>query len=403
MIKPGINLCNRCGKTSTGFYYRSEKDISRIWVLDWDGKEQKLRLKTREGDPATSDFPQLIDPNTIDQEDFPPYTIEAPMAYDRNDIHLYTRCCPECGEPFDNDWIGKVPGYVIAVMGIVSAGKTSWLKALATTALAPLNAQNYSHWIIPAHYTGREEDIVATLPGSVGGTNYFRIVDRQTRETAALIYLLDFAGELYRAQKVNSGTALGKLLMGLSGEGYNGIDGVVMIEPAKIAYLDSNNRRRSNTDAAELIEALEKIRGQERMPIAHVLTFGDKLLEEELRKPRTPDSIPRMTEKTFPSTAYTDATYRSLKRHFTPESIKKRFLLHQTFNNLGENSPHLLFRFQNNIRHFLVQSCTPGADANDIRTNNYTTQFNVVDPLIWLLTELQLFPLSLNNGGNPYV
>lgn len=403
MIEPGINLCNRCGKTSTGFYYCSDDSSSTIWELDWDNQNQKLQLKARDGDPFPKDFPQQIDPNIIDLDNFPPYTIEAPMSYDSSQIHTYTRCCPKCGKAFDNDWIGKVPGYVIAVMGTIHAGKTSWLDALSTTALAPVNAQSYSHWIIPAHFTGSEQAIVATMPGSIGGTNYFRIVDKQTRETAALVYLLDFAGELYRSQEVNPTTPLGRLLMGRAGEGYSGIDGLVLIEPAKSCYLDSEACLQILADAADLTASLSKVHGTDNIPIAHVLTFGDKFLAEEMRKPLTPDSIHRITKATFPSTAYTDATYRSLKRHFTPEAIHNRFLLHQTFHDLGENSPHLETLFQHNTCHFLVQSCSSVKASNNDLVNNYTTQFNVVDPLIWLLHNLLIFPPSLNHGGNPYV
>ncbi len=402
MINPGINLCSHCGKTSTGFYYCSDKPPHRVWVLEWVSKSQKLRLRIRDNDSNPKDYPQLIDPSTIDQKIFPPYTLDVPMSYDHSDLHHYTRCCPECGKPFANEWIGLVPGYVIAVLGIVGSGKTSWIDALSTSALVPLNAQSYSHSIFPGHYTGSENSIVATLPGTSGGTNYFRIVDRHTREVAALVYLLDFAGENCKASEVNPSTPLGKLLMGKSGVGYTGIDGLVLIEPSKLDYLDPKYRSQSKENTAQLIEILDKVCGNENMPIAHVLTFGDKLLADEQRKPLTPKSLPMLTEKTFPIINYTDATYRSLKRYFTPERINKRFLLHQTFAPLGENHNHLAMRFNHNIRHFLVQSCTPIENEQGNRKNNHETQFNAVDPLLWLLTELQLFSLNLNNGGNPY-
>ena len=52
--------------------------------------------------------------------------------------------------------------------------------------------------------------------------------------------------------------------------------------------------------------------------------------------------------------------------------------------------------FSNSYNRFLVQSCEPIPGEN---RNNYSKRFNVVDPFLWLLSEMQLFPLQPNYRG----
>lgn len=393
MIKPGINLCNRCGRTSTGLFYASVEDPSRLWVLDWDSRDRTFCLRPREQDPSVSDIPLLTDAESIRQDNFPPNPLMARMGYSEQS-RIFYRCCPECREPFDTDLIGKVPGYVIAVMGITSAGKTSLLGALSNPeTLIPLNLQDYPFILKPTRFIGNAEKIEATLPGRTGNTNYFSIIDKETKQTAALVYLLDYGGELYKSQSLFSDSPVRNLLKALAGEGYPGIDALIVVDRAVDEGAEADPSEDSdNSRSADLARTLDQIHVQDGrpFPIAHVITCGDKLLAQELRKTLSPDAIPALTEKTFPATVYTQETIRSLKRHFAPEAIRDRFLLHQSFYNRGQLGNHLEGYFGRNTRHFLVQSCTPnpGAPGND-----YRTQFNVADPLIWLLNELEIFPL----------
>ena len=354
---------------------------------------------------------KLIDPEQYSIADFPPNEIQVRVSNERDAVTMY-RSCPYCKqdhEIFPPD-MGKRPCYVIAVIGAVSAGKTAWLGSL-NNALDALNKQHYPYRIEPWKLRGDTAIARSTREYENGNTNYFLIIDVKTRETVAMIYLLDYAGELYRGQKLNSSESVGKILLGKSGVGYPGLDAAVFIEPA---VDDPLNKDRAGTkDVIEMLENMDLRSILRKIPVARVCIFADKLIErEEERLRRNPGSIPRLTENTFPRTVYTDvdetgaSTNKSLRRHYTPEAIIRRIGLEDYIAQdiidtceVGKNLRTILAGYNDRFRHFLVQSCDYVPTANDKGIEDYRVQFNAADPLIWLLYKLELFSPDMLEGG----
>ena len=264
MIEPGINLCNRCGTVSTELVYRSEKDPS-LWQLVWDPARSEFVLKPRSAADKSSNPPSLANPLDITPEDFPPSTLKVRPLYGGGDNQTYHRACSECGKIFDCDLIGKVRSYVIAVIGVTSAGKSSWVSAVSSDALTPLNLQQYPYKIFPAHFTTITGKIEATKPSTDGHTNYF-IIGPNRNEPAALVYLLDYGGELYQNPRASrTGEAVSNLLEAKAGKGYPGLDAVVVIERAVSD---------KPTNSEQLLGTLNLIKqhNPDGVPIAHVLS-----------------------------------------------------------------------------------------------------------------------------------
>ena len=226
-----------------------------------------------------------------------------------------------------------------------------------------------------------------------GNTNYFTIIDKKTNEAAAMLYLLDYAGELYQGQNINPQTPLGRIFLGDPSDGYPGLDAVIFVEPA---VSDPLNRNGSGSN--EVVGVIEKYREYLRkIPIARVCTFADKLIESENK--RSAQEVPIITEKTFPRTVYSDESKKLLARHYTSEAIIRRIQFQDYIanwkikNGIVGRKLSQLFGGSEDYYSFLVQSCT-WVSEGETNTNDYRTQFNVADPLIWLLYRLRLFPLD---------
>ena len=397
MIKPGIGLCNGCGKTFEGFYYVSGQNTTDKAQLVWSDEYDDFRLTPLEGQTVFALNQKIL----MDQENFPPEEITVRINTDEN-LTTLKRCCRHCGKVLDSNLIGLVPGYVIGVMGATRAGKTSWLGALATAALSPLVHQKYPYTLIPDRFTAPLDGIGATLVGiqdaKNNNTNYFKVIHRKTGEVAALVYLFDYGGELYKDKSYENDNEVRRLLSPKNNRDYPGIDALVVIEPAVYNH-------KIKQESSELVPVIDKIKGinNEKLPIAHVMTHGDLLLERESAKTGGDSHPPLLTAKTFPATAYTNQSIRALGRHFTPEAIADRFHL-QNYIACKAMEDHVLGRHlqgfhDSQTRHFLVRSCQPVKNEKGDEDNDYTKQFNVVDPLVWLLHKLNLFPLVLENGG----
>jgi len=396
MIKPGTQICNICGRTSAGLFYGTGESAERVARLIWDPNAKVFSLvPAKEGDKT---FFTLQDPDSIHQNEHLPSSINARIGSAANHTAL-KRCCPHCGTPFTCDLIGLVPCYIIAVMGAPNAGKTSYLGALATAALGPVSQQKkYPYCILPVEIAHTVEGIGATPLGASESnkTNFFQIIDKESKEVAALVYLLDYGGELYSKKYSEKDTPVNRFLFADCGKGYTGIDALIVIEPSV-----STEKMRAASE--NLLPILSNIRGAEGQdyPIAHVMTFGDHLILQESRKPLNDPEPPLLTAKTFPATVYTKDAAQSLVRHFTPEAIADRFHLQQFIaRKILHDKPlglQLAYYHGNQTRHFIVRSCDQV--VSDIAHNDYTKQFNVVDPFIWLLRELKLFPLGSENGG----
>lgn len=381
MIKPGYSLCHSCGRTSRGFYYRDNHGGAVASLVYRDGSYML--------EAANQSF--QIEPRNWEREAFPPEQLRARVGTAENYTTMI-RCCPHCGEKVLSKHVGRVPIFVFAVIGATGSGKSSWMAALGTAALGPMKRVPYRFYVRPVLSTADEGSIGATVVGKTKGSdysNYIEIVRRTTNEVVAMAYVLDFAGELYENAAAHGDSPVARILSGESGEGFERIDAAVVIEPAVPDAL--NNDMKNNEEVLRTLDAYPVLR---KVPVAHILTFGDLLIQQEQSKASADSAyIPAVRKETFPTTVYTEQTYEVAKRHFLPERICERVQLQNYIAKKGTLGNWLESWHENvqHVGHFLVQSCRhKGSGAND-----YTRQFNVADPLVWLLTELKLFPLDV--------
>lgn len=416
MIKPGTNLCRVCGWTSDVHFYRSGA-IGEGAKLEWDPDKKEFALHPYRGKyrkdltvPLRS-F-RLVEPERYVDDRYPPDHV---LAYidDEQEPTLMSRCCPECDgiEVFPPD-MGRLPCFIIAVIGAVSAGKTAWLGAL-TNALDALLKQSYPYRIEPWVRRDREQYAKSTHDYESGNTNYFLIKNAKTGENVAMVYLLDYAGELYKNQQINPGTPLGRILLGQAGKGYPGLDAAVFIEPAVDDRL--NKDREGTEEVLRVISRLKLV--LKEIPVARVCTFADKLIDKvsEEEGCGITTQIPRLSRKTFRQPVYENAasknaeTNKKLRQFYEPEAVVKRIRLQDYIaSNLddcvvGSCLNEVLYN-NKSYGHFLVQSCehieSTDSEEDEEGRNDYRMQFNVADPLIWLLYKLRLFPLELMEGGD---
>ena len=400
MLNPGTHLCAQCGHTFTGFYYHSGVISGKPAELTWDPGTKRFTL--RPSDPNDSTVFFLQNPENITTEDFPPETLYALVNTNTKSTEFY-RCCKHCGARLKSNWIGLVPGYVIVIMGVPGAGKTSWLGSIATNAMNPLLALDYPYTLDHNNPTGRTEGIAATeiTNSDSSNTNYIQVRHKETGEVVALVYLLDYSGESFLpnwylnnpqdsadpARKAEYIEVVKHLLKGTCGDGYTGLDALMILESA----VPTNG-------SSDLTQDLRIVKGIEspEFPIAYIATHADKLIEQEAVCAQQENRAPIITEKTFPATAYTNETTRALSRHFTPNALADRFHIQHHIakyvlpkQNLGGQVEQ---RFLDKTQCFMVKSCVY---IEETRKNDYTKQFNTVDPLVWILHQLKLFPLKL--------
>ena len=417
MIKAGTNLCRVCGRTSGEHFYRSGQKKEGAKLI-WDPVRKEFALEHYRSGHRTDDSDMqphsfvLETPEKYAEGDFPPDYIQAYIDGEKSITTMY-RSCPHCNtyEVLPPD-MGRLVCFVIAVIGAVSAGKSAWLGAL-TNALDALNKQNYPYRLEPWNWNTDDEEARSTHDYEAGNTNYFLIVDVESGEAVAMVYLLDYAGELYEKQSITPDTPLGRIMLNEAGPGYNGLDGAVFIEPA---VADRLNRDREGVK--NVIDVIGIIRQTIRkIPVARVCTFADKLIEQVCKGDSyvETEEPPMISRKTFAKRRYADAGTeqakfnKELSRLYEPNAIVNRVRMQDY---IARNLPgcvvgnRLSAELANNrhFGHFLVQSCrhVPAeesgltADGKENKeTNDYREQFNVADPLIWMLYTLKLFPLVL--------
>lgn len=408
MIDAGFNLCRKCGKLSNTHepFYRDNIANLSAW-MKWSEKQNEYILES----PNSSTSLHLLEADQYTRGQFPPDTITAeqddPSAGIARNVVSMSRCCPECKEVniFDSS-VGKLPAFVALLIGPKGSGKSSWLGAVSH-ALGALNTADYPYKIEfhAAHDT--LEQIKSTIGDDIGNTTFLHIVEKESNKHVAMLYLLDYSGESFE-HRIDPQSPLGRILYCTQA---NIPDCAIFVEPAVERNLTSKG-------VCERITELRDFLSQ--IPVAMICSCADELIvlegnrvnaaknrrlhatEERGMEAELP-YIPQLTANTFPRTVHSEVTYKQLAEdYYAPVDIVQRIrfqdyiasraceqrpILQQLQTVLPENSD-LFYRF-------MVQSCKPMTDSEGTEQNDYTRQFNTVDPLIWLLHKLKLFPLTL--------
>ena len=152
---------------------------------------------------------------------------------------------------------------------------------------------------------------------------------------------------------------------------YSGADAILCFERATIPG-------ESDLGANKAVATCAQMGLLNDIPVACIKTFPDKLLE---RAPKASglsdaDQVPLLTRETFREQSCDPKYY--IPRMFLQNSIVRTIGSH-VFN--GQNRKASM--------GFLVQSCQDTLAGSD----DFTRSMNVLDPLIWVLNVLEIFPM----------
>lgn len=403
MIEPGVCFCPVCGYTSREPFYAADLTEHAAWLRR---DPQQGYYMEAYGNPRK--IYHLQDPLAPDRDGGMPDAVWVYLNGEKASPTELRRCCPDCFNGAADGasvrshfkrFVGRVPVRVVALIGAPSAGKTAFLGALGSGALIPLNRQSYPYRLV----LSKPNSVIQTSRrtaaiGDQGNSNFIEIWEKNSTDKefpAAMVLLLDIGGEnfknleyedLYDAP-ARKDTPLSRLLYG-DGRFNPGIDGAILVEPAVSTGPDTS----IEAIAKELNQALNL------GPLAFVYTCADKLIAAEAKRTER-TAPPLLTQDTFPNTTYTDEHISLLARHFLPERIRERIVIQEE---IASRVKRPGYKFVGELcrteyRGFLVCSCRPYLEDGEEK-NDYTQQFNVADPIIWMLNQLKLFPIRVNGG-----
>lgn len=394
-VKPGICLCPVCGRTTDIAYYTaSNKAIGATLIKTLTGYQ--LKADPPSDDHDAEETIRLKNTNLELDDGAVPHELVAvyQKADGKKDEVRMRRSCPNCKETRTtfHRCQGKVPMYVIAAIGASSAGKSAWIGAASSDALSWVNELPYLYKIKPYTLSDTIEPGGATTKESQGNSNFFEIIEKSTNKVVALVFIMDTAGENYTKSNLDSNSNLDRLLKG-DGVHYKGISGAMIFDPAVKTNI-SGGAKSKNENAVKIYNSLRET--LEQLPVAYIRTFADLLIAQETERTEESGELPLICEDTFVNMGDSHASRYQLKELFTPEQLRSRIAL-QNYITGSTRLKATVFSMIDGVRTsgFLVQSCVACQNGRD---NDYTQQFNVVDPLLWILDQFGIFPSYIEEG-----
>ena len=400
MLQAGYVFCHRCGHaTQEAYYFNSMLNSWVQLVRKVTGKfsVQKYTPAYMENRSSGVDADvikrvRLSATNTSNVQGLQ-HTISVECYVDQTmQVLEFVRSCPFCvgqKEGWDSAVellpnMGDLPTYVVGVVGARTVGKSCWIHALSCpTNVNGVNNQgnnlrSYSGYTLStARWSNEQSAIIsATELNERGITRMMRILKRvgNGAQPVAQVLMMDFAGELFAEDKKEEfESSAAHIFRG--GEGYSGVDGVVfMMDP-----LPEQN-------GYSLATTYHK-------PIAFVMNKADLLIENppmyHIDNDENNPAVPLLTEHTF-SRQGGDMYQKSV--------LQARVAL-QTM--LLKRIHPLVKSISNETRcgGFILKSTEPYSIKNaetmaEEKMLDFSQGMNVMDPLLWILNELDIFPIE---------
>lgn len=404
MLQAGYVLCCRCGHaTDEAYYYNGDLNM---WV-------QLVKLPKDGGWTIHRYVPEYMKKQTptsgapVDRamlvtrvEEILPHRITVNCQVAGKEVETtFTHSCPFCvgKKPEWNSvsemlpGMGNLPIYVIGVIGARTVGKSCWIHALSNPAnLVNVNYlrigdnDEYGYLLSTAEVTeAADHPPQATPVNALGKTRMMSVILRKgmQRTDVAQILVLDFAGELFARENAGRyNDTVAPLFRGTVG--YSGVDAVVFMMDHK-----NDDERYSLAETYNRVNAELKL--LEQKPVAFVMNKVDKLFDNpptcEVEAGTQRVEIPLLTEDTF---------CRQGRGMYSREQILPRVTLETMI--LKQMKP-LVARAttENHSAGFLVKATTPYV-ADGVDMLDFEDSINVMDPLLWILNELDIFPIEIN-------
>lgn len=376
MLKAGICICPRCGHIIDEPYYRNA-EYARGVFLKYDSKNHEQYVS----DEKNPDNGHRVCLKTAMQNRGSGLPHEITVIYREEELEMTMKhSCQHC----DSNTVlwpsfGKLPIFVIPVIGGREAGKSAWLSAIAYTKnLNHLRRGNLPYKLIPRQLMTQRSVAEVTPVQDLGQTNYFTVKNEQDEEIAGIL-LRDIPGELFDEEtEVTNGENLWRFLN--KNDLYSGPDAYIFVSQAA---------READTKATKAYNALSNNSANPLLdgnaPVGIVLTHVDLEMENSPLE----DDIPILNQHTFPKDS--DSTYYKI------DEMKKRFALEHMLAGQLSSFAKTVFLNKKPSHGFLVQSCVDRMDKNGAPERDHEEAINVMDPLLWVLHQINLFPLE---GGD---
>ena len=387
MINAGSALCLKCGNILTDAYYYNSAAGAWVRLKKSGRKNFSVEAYTPKNRPDCTDF--RLNANHKADVDIMSDIIyvdfkEKGSLTENKPFH---RCCPNCNGSEVFSKFGLLPTYVIAIIGARTVGKSSWIHALSS-----INNQNkllrrtYPYCIDSSRWEVGFDSIEATPVGEMGSSRLFTISKRGSRRTrkkaVANILLLDFAGELFASSGEKSTVRdeefarMCRLLRGT--HVYDGADAVI--------FMDAPN---SQFDPVIPYNSVQELGVLEEKPVAYVVNKIDKMFDNppKIKLQDCDVKTDLFTKDTFTLSTSADVYKKS---EIVPRVLLETYLA----TNYNELARRILTENPRSAGFFIQTTADPdeGASArpSDIGSD---VSINVLDPIIWLLNELDIFPI----------
>lgn len=406
MLKAGYALCPRCGRaTDDGYYYDSE---TSTWVQlkrsFWG--TPYVELYTPPGVSGNA-------PRTVHSVKFLSATEEERFATPReilvectktNGDRLelkFMRSCPHCIDQAapQKMMLGwrDLPTYVIAVIGSKSVGKSCWIYSLFCA-----ENQNKVRHGTDSYFLCSDEvyegDKTSRLPptavDSLGETNLLYIAhwgkpDEQGNASVvpvAQILLRDFAGETFHKGNEELYEKSARHFFSC-GVGYDGVDAVVFVTDPDEDQSDVGSLSITYNRVNRDFNRGKGLLGNK--PVAFVLNKVDRYFDnpemEHIDGNTALPQVPLLTARTFAK----QGEYMYDKSNIVPRVALETALMKRL---------HPLVKTASAGRRcagFLIKATQPSEPDEDGKQYlDFSGGINVMDPLLWSLNQLDIFPIN---------
>lgn len=376
MLDAGIVYCQHCGHTFEGFYYHNGTiNLTVVLKRSITGKFFATPVY-KEGDPV---YKRVYLAQNIDKENTAFYsriTVGTVSASGEVKEFNFDRICSGCGRKLLNPELGTVPTYVVAVIGSAATGKSCWINSVAYQGnLNKINATaiaSGSKYYLDTNSQQAINTIEKTEVNNSGETRMLFVKERDSVKPIAAVLIMDFSGELF--DPANKDTFLDRASKSVftKNEKYDGVDAVVFMDAADHPESTANDTKNQVKNTTLL----------ETKPVAYILNKIDVYFKNVPEKALSNQDrrAPLLTQKTFKSTEVSSISREELTRRITLQTYLVGAL---------RETASGIFLVNKDAVGFAVKTGASAGTQIDL-----SDSVNSIDPLLWLLNKLDIFPIK---------